>query len=80
MRPLPHKENAMFKKHSVQMKVVKDAPAPDTDPTADFIYAINSTELVVDRLIKSVVKAAVTVTAVKTASELALHIAKTYIK
>jgi hypothetical protein len=70
----------MFKKNSVQMKVVKDAPAPDTDSTTNFIDAIYSTEIVADRFLKSTVKAAVTVIAAKTTAELVLHIAKTYIK
>lgn len=70
----------MFKKHSVQMKVVKDAPAPDTDSHKDVIDVIYTTEIVADRLMKTAVKSAVAVIATKTASELALHIAKTLIK
>lgn len=70
----------MFKKHSVQMKMVKDAPKADTTNRTDFVTAIYSTEIVVDRQIKNCVKAAVTIIGVKTASELALHIARTYVK
>lgn len=70
----------MFKKHSVQMKVVKDAITPDSDPTANFVDAIYTTEMVANRFLKTAVKSAVIVIATKTASELALHIAKTYIK
>lgn len=70
----------MFKKHSIQMKMVKDAPAPDSDPVCDYMARLHATGLEVDRHVQSALKAVVTVVAVKTASELALHIAKTYIK
>lgn len=74
----------MFKKHSIQMKMVKDAPAKDTDPVLDYQSNLHATELAaetfVNTTVKTTVKAAVTIIAVKTASELALHVARTLIK
>lgn len=70
----------MFKKHSVQMKYVKDAPKADSDSARDYVHKLRMTSVEADETIKSLVRAAVTITAVKTAAELTLHIAKTYIK
>lgn len=70
----------MFKKHSFQVKLVKDAPVPDTDPVCDYMARLHATGLEADRLVQSTVKAVVTVVVVKAAAELALHIAETYIK
>lgn len=70
----------MFKKHSVQMKIVKDTPAPNTDPVGDYMAKLHSTEIAVDRTMKTTAKLAIGVMCAKAVLEIALHITETKIK
>lgn len=69
----------MFKKHSVQMKIVKDAPIT-TDSVSDYVVKLNNTERVINDTILSTARVAVGMLAAKTLSEIALHVIKTQIK
>jgi hypothetical protein len=70
----------MFKKHSVQMKIVKDAPETDHDRVDDFNAMLGNAEIVASRMLKTTTKTVIGVMCTKAAIELTTHIAKTYIK
>lgn len=68
----------MFKNRSIQVKMVKDSETPAYDVTVgDSLDAIN--QLIAEN-VKPIASAVAMVIGAKTFSEIAIHIAKTYIK
>lgn len=67
----------MFKKHSIQVKMVKDAPSTTDVTVGDTLDAVNE---MIAKNVKPVAVAVVAVIASKTLAEIALHTARTFIK